>query len=145
MKYVFLTFLLMLSTQAQALEPNERKEIIDLTIKYARKYNVKPAIPIAVAHVESSYKGQEFRIGKVGSKKSGGPYYAPYNIHFSYLKRGWPIDTLEGNVEAGVRCFSGMNEAEALKRLRTYNAVCNSGYIKAVRASIRRYEKEVGK
>jgi hypothetical protein len=127
------------------ITPSERKEIVDLTIKYARKYNVKPAIPLAVAYTESSYRGQEFRKGLVGSKKSGGPFYAPFNIHYSYLKRGWPIDTLEGNVEAGVRCFAGMSEAQALKRLRTYNKKCNPGYVKAVRASIRRYEKEVGK
>jgi hypothetical protein len=133
------------SSKTYLLTPSDRKEIVDLTIKYAKKYNVKPAIPLAVAHVESAYKGQEFRVGKVGHKGNGGPYYAPYNIHYSYLKRGWPINTLEGNVEAGVRCFAGMNEAQALRRLRTYNTICDSRYVKAVRISIRRYEKEVGR
>jgi hypothetical protein len=138
------TFLPTAAQAGRGMTQSERKEFVEAVKQASKKHNVDPVIPLAVAHVESSYRGAEFRIGLVGSEKSGGPYYAPFNIHYSYkTERGWPVDTLKGNVEAGVRCFRNMGVEQAMRRLRKYNTTCNSGYLKSVRAAILKYRKEL--
>jgi hypothetical protein len=130
--FTFLLFIMSISVVATAaITPAERQVIKKETIRWSKVFNVDPAFALAVFHIESRVGGQEFRKGRVGSKKSGGPFYAPANIHYSYLKdRGWPIDTLEGNVMVGVRALqgTGYSRESQIRRLRRYNASYNGAY-----------------
>ena len=66
-------------------------------------------------------------------------------IHYGFLKeRGWPVDTLDGNIEAGARALSGIQDEDALKRrLKKYNCEFNSGYWHEICKAIKKYEKGV--
>ena len=106
---------------------------------YALKYKTKPAYVMATAHIESRKDSREFRVGRVGR------YWLPMGIHYGFLKeRGWPVDTLDGNIEAGARALSGIQDEDALKRrLKKYNCEFNSGYWHEICKAIKKYEKGV--
>ena len=109
-----------------------------LICAYAIKNHAKPAYVAAVAHVESRKGGLEFRTWKTGR------YYQPMGIEQGFLKeRGWPVDTLDGNIDAGARSFAGIDNLEALKRrLRKYNCTFDSGYWSEIKKAVVKYEKE---
>ena len=109
--------------------------IVAWTIHYAAQYGVDPAFALAVAHVESRSKNQEFRIGLLGKK-----WYGPYNIHKDFIHR-WPeITTIPGNCKVGVRALRGGSPRAVLKR---YNKAFNNAYFCAVIKEARKYRKEI--
>ena len=109
-----------------------------LICAYAIKNHAKPAYVAAVAHIESRLGGLEFRTWKTGK------YYQPMGIHEGFLKeKGWPVDTLDGNIDAGSRAFARIDTLEALKRrLRKYNCSFNSGYWNEIKKAVAKYERE---
>ena len=109
-----------------------------LICAYAIKNHAKPAYVAAVAHIESRKGSQEFRVGRVSL------YWLPMGIHYGFLKeRGWPVDTLDGNIDVGSRAFAGIVNLEALKRrLQKYNCSFNSGYWGEVKKAVAKYERE---
>ena len=117
-----------------------------LICAYSIKNHAKPAYVAAVAHIESRIGGLEFRTWKVGR------YYLPMGIHYGFLKeRGWPVDTLDGNIDAGSRSFEGIDNLEVLKQRlqgsgkwkgRPYNCSFNSGYWSEIKKAVAKYEKE---
>jgi hypothetical protein len=104
---------------------------------YALKYRTMPEYVMAVGNIESRKGEYEFRIGKTGR------YYQPMGIHELFLKqRGWPVDTLDGNIEVGARALAGIDNERDLKwRLRRYNATFNESYWKEVCRAIDRYSE----
>jgi hypothetical protein len=106
---------------------------------YALKYKTKPAYVMSVAHIESRKGSREFRVGRVRC------YWLPMGIHNGFLKeRGWPVDTLDGNIEAGARALSGIQDEDALKRrLKKYNCEFNGAYWHEICQAIIKYKKGV--
>ena len=110
--------------------------IIVWTRVYASIYGVDPAFALAVAHVESRTAHQEFRVGLIG-----GRYYAPYAIHKDFMRlRGWPVDTLQGNIEAGVRALRGSSHRAVLRR---YNREFTEDYYRAVELAAKEYRRKL--
>jgi hypothetical protein len=95
-------------------------------------YGVDPYFAMAVAHVESSTKSQEFRIGKMGRT-----FYGPMGIHKCF-KTKWDISNPYVNIQVGVRALRG-NQRRALRR---YNPKATPTYESAVFAAKRRYERK---
>jgi hypothetical protein len=106
---------------------------------YALKHETKPAYVMAVAHIESRKGAQEFRVGRVGR------YWLPMGIHYGFLKEhGWPVDTLDGNIEAGARALRGIHDLASLKRrLKNYNREFNGSYWHEICKAIKKYEKGI--
>lgn len=104
-----------------------------LICAYAIKYNVDPAIAMAVARVESGNRKREFRVGLMGKT-----YYGPFGIHRCFLQK-WPIDRLETNIEVGIRAIGRCRDLR--KSLKRYNATFNETYYRAVLASARQYRR----
>jgi hypothetical protein len=109
-----------------------------LICAYAIKNHAKPAYVAAVAHVESRFGEMEFRTWKTGR------YYQPMGIDEDFLyRRGWPVDTLDGNVDRGSQAFAGIDNLEDLKRrLQTYNSSFNSRYWSEIKKAVAKYENE---
>lgn len=105
---------------------------------YAVKWDVKPEFVLAVAHIESRKGNHEFRVGRAGR------YWLPMGIHNCFLQdRGWPVDTLSGNIEAGARALRGIQTMDQLKqRLKKYNASFTSSYWGAVTKAVNKYREE---
>lgn len=135
--FIYLILALLLAGGVRAQEPQDQAVLVRAyAYAYSFKYDLKPEYALAVANVESRKSNLEFRVGAIGRR-----YYGPFGIHKDYLKRGWPIDTLPGNVEAGCRALKGIQTLPTLKRrLRTYNAQFNEGYWEAICQAVKRYE-----
>jgi hypothetical protein len=106
---------------------------------YALKYHTKPEYVMALGHIESRKGKFEFRTWKTGK------YYQPMGIHeYALYERGWPVDTLDGNIEVGARALKGIQSLNDLKhRLRKYNATFNQAYWKQVLMAIHKYTGKV--
>ena len=109
-----------------------------LMCAYAIKYGTKPEYIMAVAHIESRKGNVEFRTNKTGR------YYQPMGIHECFLReRGWPVNTLDGNIEVGARALRGIQSEDRLKsRLKKYNATFNQSYWKEVVKAADKYRKK---
>jgi len=132
-----LAVLTMLSNSIEAATDAHIKQLIK---EECHRQAVDPAFPLAVAHIESRkiVKDQivrEFRTGLIGKGKK--KYYAPFNIHPDYLKKGWRIDDLKENIYYGVRRLK-----QGPSVLPFYNKSCTQAYIKAVKKATRRYQDE---
>ena len=105
----------------------------------ANHWDVDPEFAMAVAHIESRLPGrQEFRLGKIGH----GTFYGPFGIHKCFKKR-WPIDRWPVNVYYGCRALRGVQtEAQARRRLKSYNAEFDRDYWLAVKRAWEKYEEE---
>lgn len=90
------------------------------------KYGIDPNFALAVAEVESSYKGERFRFGKMGK----GTYYGPFGIHKCFLSK-WRIDDPYINTEVGIRALSRFKDQR--KSLRKYNASFNEAYYQTIK------------
>jgi hypothetical protein len=147
MRIIVVSILLTLLIQFPAgasLAPDKsiHDQIKDLVLKYSPIYDVDPPFALAVFHIESRIGNQEFRVGPMGR----GTFYGPAGIHKSFLKdRGWPINTLEGNIRVGVRALqgTGVSRDKQVRRLHRYNAVCDSRYVGAVMRAKAKYEREL--
>jgi hypothetical protein len=93
--------------------------------KTALKYGVDPYFALAVAEVESSYKGARFRFGKIGKT-----YYGPYGIHKCFLNR-WNIADPYVNTEVGIRALARYGNQK--KSLKKYNVSFNMAYYKRIK------------
>ena len=104
----------------------------------ALKYNVDPALAIAVAHIESRKGKKEFRIGRMGKT-----YFGPMGIHKCFLKK-WAIDKPKINIEIGVRALRGIgyNKSKQKRRLKKYNASFNRSYWNSIQEATLKYKKE---
>lgn len=100
----------------------------------SEKYGVDPCFALAVAEVESSYKGARFRFGKMGKT-----YYGPFGIHRCFLTR-WDIADPFVNTEVGIRALARYGDKR--KALRKYNTACDPHYIKTVMALTARNRRE---
>lgn len=101
----------------------------------AKKYGIDPNFCLAVAEVESSYKGGRFRFGKMGRSK----YYGPFGIHKCFLDK-WRIDDPYVNTEVGIRALA--RHKNLRRSLKSYNAEFNEGYYKRVIYLTKKYRKE---
>jgi len=90
------------------------------------KYGIDPNFALAVAEVESSYKGERFRFGKMGK----GTYYGPFGIHKCFLSR-WRIDDPYINTEVGIRSLARYSDQR--RTLRKYNTSFNERYFQTIK------------
>lgn len=102
--------------------------------KTSIKYGVDPYFALAVAEVESSYKGERFRFGKVSKT-----YYGPYGIHKCFLKK-WNIADPYVNTEVGIRALARYKNQR--KSLKKYNVSFNEGYYKRIKYLENKNRKE---
>jgi hypothetical protein len=93
--------------------------------KTSVKYGIDPYFALAVAEVESSYKGERFRFGKMGKT-----YYGPFGIHKCFLKK-WDISNTFVNTEVGIRALSRYGNQK--KSLKKYNTHFNMTYYKRIK------------
>ena len=99
------------------------------------KYGIDPNFALAVAEVESSYKGERFRFGKMGK----GTYYGPFGIHKCFLSK-WEINDPYVNTEVGIRALSRYKDQK--KSLKKYNASFNEAYYRRIKQLEARNRRE---
>jgi hypothetical protein len=102
------------------------REWLAFVHKTSVKYGIDPNFALAVAEVESSYKGERFRFGKMGK----GTYYGPFGIHKCFLKK-WAINDPYINTEVGIRALARYKDQR--KSLKKYNAAFNEGYYRTIK------------
>ena len=100
------------------------------------KYGIDPNFALAVAEVESSYKGERFRFGKMGK----GTYYGPFGIHKCFLRK-WAINDPMVNTEVGIRALARYKDQRT--SLKRYNTSFNEGYYRTIK-KLERQNRESG-
>ncbi len=101
----------------------------------SKEYGVDPNFALAVAETESSYKGQQFRFGRMGRTH----YSGPFGINRCFLRK-WNVDDPWINTVLGIRALSFYRNKR--QTLQHYNANFNEGYYRRVRELERRNKKE---
>ena len=91
-----------------------------------QSYGVEPEFALAVAHVESGTRTQEYRVGRLGHSR----YYGPMGIDRDFLRK-WRIDDPYENIRRGVPALRGRDKLPVLRR---YNRESNRAYERAVMA-----------